>query len=285
MRPSPPSFDRRRFPEGSALVAHSSNAPPDTLLETWLREASEWFGDPGRRLASAPRNDQLAQIDSPLGRLVAKRERPRGRLGLRRSRTRHAFGLACALRAAGVDTAEPIAHLSLARTAHRDGHLSIALTRFVEGKTAWEWLRSSGKTELGTCIEALAQCIARLHARGFRHRDLKVPNLLFVDEPEGLRVLVIDLEAARQLGPGRLLTEAARTRDLARLLVSFESAAARRAGLPADAWARFLDRYIHHSAQHEPGSIRLDEARLWTRTRAWALRHIERNVERSRPIA
>lgn len=228
-----------------------------------------------------PEKAELALVATPLGLLVAKRggrawwKRALERGGLRATRAERAFENAPRLAAAGVTTAEALAWL-------QDGGDALLLTRYLEGVPLWEAARAGGGSALGELVPRLALSVARLHDAGFRHRDLKAPNLLVVggseDEP---RLAVLDLDGLRRLGRAPTAEEC--QRDLGRLCASFASDAARAAGVTDADWADLLRRYVDARAEC---FSRPDEAAAWARQiAARAERKRERNRRRGRPLA
>lgn len=247
---------------------------PSALAAVWLDEAPRWFGPERRAPPGAASHPHLARLETPLGPLIAKRE-PLGpwsgglaRLGARTPRAARAFALGRALTAAGLGTPEPLAWFE-----SRAGRAHLLLQREVEGQDPWRFLTAHPGTPL---LEALAGAIAELHARGFRHRDLKAPNLLLAGAERTPRVLFLDLDGVAR---ARRSDFATRARDLARLAVSFRSSAARSAGLRADAWPALVAFY----ARATGGGI--DARALISWTERWAHAHVEANLRRGRPIA
>lgn len=88
--------------------------------------------------------------------------------------------------------------------------------------------------------EDVGRLLGRLHAAGFRHRDLKTGNILIagnVREPDSLSAVLIDLDGVSRR---RTLSRSARIRDLSRLCVCFGP------GLPqrVSAGVRFVQCYL-----------------------------------------
>ena len=247
----------------------------------WLDAHPGWFVD-GAPVPGAEGAEHLVRVESPLGPLVAKREVPRGwkaslvRTGVRPLRSERCFHLARELLWAGIATPEPLACIT------RSGREACLVTRYVEAWTPWTYLLRGGASgRVHELEETLARTVARLHARGFRHRDLKAPNLLTRSAPGGgVEVLLVDLEGASR---SAAITESIRVRDLARLCTSFESAAARLAGVHADSWPRVVRHYLKTALGRSPAEEEVGS--FVQRTRSWSTRHIERNLVRGRPIA
>ncbi len=244
------------------------------MASRWVEEHRKWFGPDRGTVAGAEGHPHLAFVESPLGPLVAKRA-PLSRLRARRSRSERAFALGRRWRAAGLSTPEPLAWIE-----DRPGAASVLIMRGIAAQNPWSFLAGlaahASHPSLTELVDALAGSIAELHARGFRHRDLKAPNLLLRRGERGIEVWFVDLD-----GAGRLpALTAARARDLARLCVSFRSSAARAAGVRADAWPALVQRYAERAGL--PGA---DAERILGRTQDWASHHIERNLRLGRPIA
>ena len=253
---------------------------PDELAAGWLEEYGAWFED----------DAQLAVVErkTPLGRVVAKRELPRGwkgslvRVHARPFRSPAAFHLGRELLSTGLLTPEPLACVT-SRTGEPPRACLIA--RHAAGLDPWGFVQNeppSGEpTALRELVAALAAALARLHAAGFRHRDLKGPNIIVRRSEEGsIEVLWTDLESLER---PRIVTDGVRVRDLARLGMSFDSARARRAGVRADAWPTFVQAYLERARRRTPVAEEL--ARFLVRTQRWASARIERNVVRGRPVA
>jgi len=242
------------------------------LVHSLAQQCAQWFGPARVPLPRAPGKGELALVESALGLLVAKRMRPRGwraRLpgptpALRRAA--RAFAQARALAAAGLATPEALAVLPL-------GRASVLLTRYVDAPHPWEHLGAGGTS--AELVAALARDLARLHAAGFRHRDLKASNLLVRRARGGLEIVCTDLDG---LARPAVLTERTRLRDLARLSMSFESAAARAAGVRAGAWPELARRYLE--ALRGTASEARELARLLARTRRWRERAIRAHLAR-----
>jgi tRNA A-37 threonylcarbamoyl transferase component Bud32 len=246
------------------------------LGQRWAQEWRSWFG-PGRvPLPRAPGKAELALLETPLGRAVAKRERvggwkrPLAVLGARAPRPERAFGHARALLARGLATPAPLAVLG------RPGEM-VLVTRYVEGCGPWEILSESGTPE--ALLAALAASLARLHAAGFRHRDLKASNLLLRRGAQGLEVVWTDLDGLRPVGTVEVRL---RARDLARLGTSFESRAAREAGVRAGHWPELVRRYMQHALGRTPSAEEVGRVLEWTRR--WSRRSIRRHLAEGKPV-
>jgi tRNA A-37 threonylcarbamoyl transferase component Bud32 len=243
------------------------------LCQSLSLECASWFG-PGRRpLPRALHKEHLALVDSPLGPLVAKRELARGwkrplvALRARPLRSARAFALGLELLARELPTPAPVAVLVRPGPARE----AVLLTRYVEGSGPWEYLRSGGPA--AELCATLASALARLHAAGFRHRDLKASNLLLAPGPE---LFWTDLEGLRARGT---LLRFERMRDLARLRMSFESAEARAAGVRADHWPALVRAYLEAS-----GAAAGELGAYLARTRAWSERAMRRHLARGQAI-
>jgi len=279
---SAPHTEVQRIADSSAATIVFDPGVDETLAREWLVDHPRWFEEAGTRVPEAESNPDLVLLDSALGPVVAKRELPRGwkaslvRTGARPFKSTHAFRLARRLRWSGVATPEPLACIT------RPGRDACLLTRYVEAANPWTFaLAQATPGSVRTLEQALARAISHLHARGFRHRDLKAPNLLArsSDDAQPPEILFTDLEGAAQVA----VTASVRVRDLARLCMSFESAAARLAGVHADSWPRFVAAYLTLALGRAP--VAREHAEFVARTRQWSTRSIERNLRRGRPIA
>ena len=275
----PPAPEPRRL---SSTGIHGLFQPAvrDELAHAWLAEHAGWFrGEASAPLSRAPENPRVRRLETPLGPVVVKLDRPAGhgrplaRLGPRAPKTTRAFQRARELLQAGLPTPEPLACL-----VGRDskGAYGVLLTRLEEGVGPWEFLASATRspipsphppgetgdaalghirtwknvTETRALLDALATALAGLHREGFRHRDLKAPNILVRGRAPGdLEVLWLDLDGLRRVPARR---PSVRVRDLARLAMSFESTAARQVGIRADAWPYLVRRYLETLPRSRP---------------------------------
>lgn len=247
------------------------------LLRAWSTECERWFGPEQRALPSAPHKTNLALVETPIGPAVAKRERPEGwRAGLvrvhaRRWRSIAAFDRGVELAAAGLPTPEPLAVLTRSGLAHAECTL---VTRYVDAIGLWDFARSADRSVF---LEILARDLALLHANGFRHRDLKASNLLVRREEHS--IVWTDLDGLRRHETTGSWT---RVRDLSRLAMSFESSAARAAGIRAGDWPALVSGYLERALGHAPANHELE--RFLAGTRAASERRIRANLVRGRVI-
>lgn len=249
----------------------SRSLPPE-LGRAWESEWPRWFGPERVSLPRAPDKTELVLVRTDFGLVVAKREQPRPwkrsleRMRARLPRAERAFRNAEALIARGFLTPEPLAVL-------RGAGQSVLVTRFVEGRGLFEAWREEDSSE--RMLELLAGGVARLHAAGFRHRDLKASNLLLRGAGQGLELVWTDLDGLRQVGT---VEPRQRARDLARLGTSFESALAREAGVRAGHWPELVRRYLERALGWAPEEEEVGRLLGWTgRWRArWIARHLAR---------
>lgn len=246
------------------------------LGRAWARAWRSWFGAGRVPLPRAPEREELALVETPLGRVVAKRTRVRGwkgslaALGARTPRAERAFEAGRALLARGLATPEPLAVLGRPRDA-------VLVTRYVEGRGPWEVLAQSGAVE--ELLATLAAGLARLHACGFRHRDLKASNLLLREGGAGPELVWTDLDGLRQIGT---VEPRVRARDLARLGTSFESAEARAAGIRAGHWGELVRRYLGAALGREASAEEVGEMLGWTRR--WSERWVRKQLAEGRVV-
>jgi len=267
--------------EAATLVRAVAPALPMEVASEWATSWHAWFGPARAALPRAPEKRHLALVETPLGRVVAKREEPTGWrqslvvLKARPLRSVRAFERAGELARNALPTPEALCVLERRTPMHRE---AVLVTRYVDGLGPWEHLRKSGDPA-GLC-RALARALARLHRAGFRHRDLKESNLLLREGADGLEVVWTDLDGLRALGE---VSPHVRARDLARLSVSFESSAARASGVRAGDWPALVHTYLAETFGREPTRDELGQT--LARTRRWAERNIRRHLAQGRPVA
>ena len=250
------------------------------LAQGWRRSFWRWFEDDRLRLPGLD-SGRLALVDSPLGRLVAKRDGRRGWLvwsGLRAAHGLRAFRVGRALQQHGIPCAEPLAYVQRRGLPPLvDGAL---ISRYVSAPHLWDFLEEKASCEprLEPMLAALAEGLAQLHGAGFRHRDLKASNLLAQQHgPAALRIVFIDLDGAR--GPKRIPLRL-RQRDLARLAASFLTPRALGLGIESGHWSQLLAAYLEH-AKLDPELLPVWEAN----TARWAAEHNARNEARGRSLS
>lgn len=149
----------------------------------------------------------------------------------RRSRARRGFFRGLRLEEAGIPTPRMLAVGDAGRL--RWPAVAYTICDEVPGaQPLHAWVRDGGK-DARAVTERLADVLARLHERGFVHRDLKSSNVLLDRE---LNPWLIDMDGVRYLGSVSLAQSA---RDLATLARVLQHAPARLR------WsgARFLRRY------------------------------------------
>ncbi len=278
-----PCFTLRR---GRRRITCAPEVPRE-LAERWFEAWKEAFGDDRRPVPGMPTKEDLALLETELGDLVLKRERMRGsraflrRTGLRRTRAERAFRLGCTMVAGDVPTPEPLAWLVAPGTR---GVLETCLvTRFVRGAGPWETFAAAGAPDdvaaADVVLRALADSLAALHLAGFRHRDLKAPNLLVEDGTEP-RVWILDLDGASRCPPPPPPTVT--LRDLSRLCASFGSPPAIDAGVAPEHWRRFMEHYLERTTGAPPDEPEVSH--LVEETSRRARRKIRGNVRAGRPL-
>jgi tRNA A-37 threonylcarbamoyl transferase component Bud32 len=248
------------------------------LLEGW----EDSFGPERRPIAAMPRKEDLAVASTEVGEVILKRRRSGGwrgltrRLRLRRTRAERAFLLGRAMIADGVPTPAPL--VWIAQSSGITDLRTCLVTRFISGFSPWEQIASGD--DAATVVRALADAVASLHRTGWRHRDLKAPNLLVQhEESTGARAWILDLDGAAP-GPAPP-PPAVLLGDLGRLGASFLSEAATEAGVTDEHWRSFLEFYI----ERMPGDSTPPLDDLLEGTIRRARRKIERNRRLGRPLA
>ncbi|NOT29461.1 MAG: hypothetical protein HOP15_03325 [Planctomycetes bacterium] len=154
---------------------------------------------------------------------------------------------------------------------------TVLVTRYVEGLGPWELMTELGSPE--ALLTTLAENLARLHAAGFRHRDLKASNLLLVRAPARTELYWTDLDGLRHVGT---VEPRLRARDLARLGTSFESAEARAAGVRAGHWPELVQRYMERALGRPASTDEIGQVLAWTKR--WSQRSIRRHLARGAQV-
>jgi len=188
--------------------------------------------------------DIIAKLHRPGG---ASLQRWGGQIAtlLRGTRARRNLHRTCALLAAGVNTARPVAIVeSSGKTPH-----SIFVTEFLDGLVDLDQIVLSLLPRLDTTrrhgikkalIECVANLFARLHRSGWRHRDLKASNILLKNWNGAggpPTAWLVDLDGLRRRLPWEPLIDRAALIRLVASLWGYQSAT--RTDL-----ARFLERYL-----------------------------------------
>lgn len=254
-------------------IEWASGREPGDVLAGDLRVddvAAAFLGDEARRAAellgsALPKG--VTFVDGPGGALFALklgRTRPlRARLaslGLGRTRSSRALQLASHLLGHDVATARPVAAIT--------GSGWDALFTEAVDATPFDELLEAESPLVEPATHAAADAIARMHAAGVRHRDLKASNVLV--DGTGERVWIMDLDGARRVSRGPSL--AGRARDVGRLVTSYFAVGLRPHAL--------LEAYSN-AARLDPG---VREA-LGVGATAYAQRKIARNATRGLPVA
>jgi len=249
---------------------------PSELGRAWAREWPSWFGPARVPLPRAPAKAELALLETPLGRVVAKRERTRGwkrplaALGARAGRAERAFELAHELLERGLATPPALAVLGRPDEA-------VLVTRYVDGTGPWELAERRGVEPL---LATLAAALARLHGAGFRHRDPKASNVLVRERDGEPEVVWTDLVGVQYLGT---VEPRLRARDLGRLAASFESCEARTAGVRAGHWKELERRYLEIALGRKPEDEELEK--LAASVARWRARAVRRHLARGARVS
>lgn len=258
----------------------AARALPAELGHEWARSWPHWFGSARVGLPRAPERVDLALVETPLGRMVAKRvrvlgwKRPLVRFGARAPRGERAFRNAEVLLARGFTTPAPLAVLGRPDE-------SVLVTRYVDGRGLWEFLlesRNDPEAEK-SLIAVLAAGLARLHGVGLRHRDLKASNLLLMGASTAPELVWTDLDGLFAVGT---VEPRVRARDLARLGTSFESAEARTAGVRAGHWPALLSAYLTCALGRAPRADEFSSLAGWTRR--WSARWIKKHLAEGKAV-
>jgi len=123
--------------------------------------------------------------------------------------------------------------------------------------------------KLNDLADSLGTLLGRMHRCGFRHRDLKVYNLMFRERDGKTESFVIDLDSA---GQSPVTSPARRLRDLARLIIDIEHEPI----LLNTHRLRFLAAYLRELGRELGDSH-------WTRQELWTdLERASRSLKRRR---
>ncbi|MFT5289029.1 MAG: hypothetical protein ACI8QS_001209 [Planctomycetota bacterium] len=241
-----------RVQRGERRLVCLPGLPPE-LQERWLGGSAFEGSEP---VSLAGEREDLALLQSDLGQLVAKRMTHRGlrriRARFRPGRAQRAFELGRLMRARGVSTPEPIAWL------RESADSDILFVRFVDGRH----LLDSAVPELW---EALARAVARLHCAGFRHRDLKAPNIVVTGSKESPIPWLLDLDGARRAPapPSRRIV----VRDAGRIAASLLSESASQRGLGEDEVRHFCSILQHRIGLPKTDRTFADDILTWAKAK------------------
>jgi tRNA A-37 threonylcarbamoyl transferase component Bud32 len=270
---------------------------PRATAARWIEEHPQWF-ERGREPLGARRRlpPHVAALTLETGEAIVKAEAvpflksARYALSGRPARSHKAFRLALALAAAGARSPRALALIE-----ERPKGLvrrSLLVLEAIDAPTLRDFLLErlpgiAAEPQRGAEMKdalwrRLASEIARLHAAGFRQRDLKAANILVADDGRGgFDVSLIDLEGMTRLAAPA--SRRVRTRDLARLHVSLRAPAIAAAGVDEEDWRRLVTSYLESAAGSPPPGEEVE--RVIAETARWARRKERRNRWRRRPIS
>jgi tRNA A-37 threonylcarbamoyl transferase component Bud32 len=199
--------------------------------------------------------------------------------GGRQNPTLEAWRLGHALLARGVATPLPLA-VCAPRGRRHWGHGYLA-TEWLDGALnlhlyGWELAKREPRErskQTRRAAESLGRLLGRMHGWNIAHRDLKGCNLVFVEHPDRIDALVLDMEAVRIR---RRLRFGERARNLARLALSLDM----HPWITRTDCLRFLRAYASQLAPSEP-----DVKRLWRAIEAGRWAHRRRFARRGKPVA
>jgi tRNA A-37 threonylcarbamoyl transferase component Bud32 len=226
-----PILDEYRFRPGEGVAAEQASS--------WLERLRCWPPSaplPGREALSA---GDVFRLDLGDGAVVLKRKRESGvkgllaLAGLREPQLLRSFRLGQQVLAAGLHTPQPLLYAQRRLGA---GIETLLITRFVPGVAPWTLLEQDWLAP--PMLDSLGSELASWHAAGFRHRDLKGPNLLYQSATGGS----VLLDHAGVSFHGSRLSLQHRAQDLARLRSS-----ALAAGIVSGQWQRLLASYLRRS--------------------------------------
>jgi tRNA A-37 threonylcarbamoyl transferase component Bud32 len=226
---------------------------PPTWWRVVLADPEPWLRDPSRHFKNS-RNVTLARVPSPapgqpglvLRRLNYGRWRHRFCDAFRPSRAQRAFRSALALEAAGLPVARALAVADLRRW-RWPVHAYLLSHEIPHAGTLAQWARQPAPWPR-PLIAALADLLARLHAAGFIHGDLKASNVLMATDGQPW---LIDFDGVRRF---TRVPRARAVADLARLMTGILEAGGRETPVTA---GRFLKLYC--------AERNLDDWREWCR--------------------
>lgn len=216
-------------------LAHGPEVPLESAL-ILLQDLKRWGGNGPLAHTRALSGGDVYLLDSVLGPVVVKRKREQqlkgllARAGMREAQLRRSYRLGIDADAAGLYTPEALLYAECRNGLGLDTYV---VNRFVDGVNPWSLLQDAAVAD--TMLGAIGQQLARWHAAGLRHRDLKGPNILY--QMTARRVLFLDLAGVHEyheLPPLRV-----RAQDLGRL-----QSGAMSGGLTHEQWQLLLCSYL-----------------------------------------
>lgn len=164
---------------------------------------------------------------------------------LRIPRPLRAWRLGQAFVQAGLPTAQPVLAI-VPRHPFAPRVCYIATEWLTGGQKLDAYVRTADTRVLPHLARLLGIEIARMHAAGFSHRDLKEENLIVTGTGDAARAHFIDLDGVTRY---RRVPMRRRVRDISRLFISVHVLNALR---PAD-YRRFLEAYLSESGESGNG--------------------------------
>lgn len=247
-----PGAYRLRLPEGIGVAAGS--VPEQTLKE--LIRRPERPLEPGRHVVVKRDagtflvRTELALAETTVAVAYKRIRSPklwkRWLAPLRRSRALRAWRLGHELLSRGVATARPLAAV-VTRRWGRDAYL---VNEWIEGAASIYFFYHAldnadsrfRRVVLRNAARSLGTLLGRMHQCGFRHRDLKVGNVLMVLRGEAVEAYLVDLDGVTAASR---VSRHLRRRNLKRLA---ESVYGSRLGTTTD-YVRFLKAYFRAAGE------------------------------------
>lgn len=248
---------------------------PFEVALNWLERIRHWPAAASLEDAQPLSAGEVYRMESELGPVVVKRRFETGLKGLlvrphlREPQLQRAYRLGLAAVEKGLRTPAPLFYAS--RHVRFGLEETVLIATLARGRNPWEFL--SDVVHSCRMLEGLGRELANWHTAGFRHRDLKGPNLLYDETSDGPTFL--DLAGAHEAQPCPSLRM--RAHDIGRLKTGASSF-----GISHAQWCLLLDAYLEQSGRNGHGISRFRT--FYKMIEKYVRSKLHRNIKNKRPI-